>query len=69
MVLASKTPSTHGAERFHLPLSKMTDFDKVFWAALGTWCVYQIVQAVRCAYYVMFEPWVLEQDEDDETPT
>jgi len=42
----------------------MSEPNKVFWTLLGTWCVYQLIQAIRCAYYVMFEPWVVEQDED-----
>lgn len=44
----------------------MTQLDKLFWSGLGTWCVYQLVQALRCIYYVMFEPWVLEQEDDNE---
>jgi hypothetical protein len=43
----------------------MSEPSKVFWTLLGTWCVYQLIQALRCAYYVMFEPWVVEQDEEE----
>jgi len=44
----------------------VTPFDKLLYATLGSWCVYNLVQALRCVYYVLFEPWVLEEDEDEE---
>ena len=43
-----------------------TETSRFFWAALGTWCIYQIVQALRCLYYVMCEPWVLEQEDEED---
>ena len=43
----------------------MTGPDKLGWALLGTWCVYQMVQALRCLYYLLLEPWTLDEDEDE----
>lgn len=43
----------------------MIDPSKAAWACLGAWCVYQMVQATRCCYYIMFEPWVLEEEDED----
>lgn len=37
-----------------------------FWAGIGAWCVYQMVQALRCIYYVIFEPWVVEEEDEDD---
>lgn len=38
----------------------------IFWAGLGAWCVYQMVQALRCVYYLLFEPWVVEEEDEDD---
>ena len=41
------------------------DSKHLFWSGLGAWCIYQLLQALRCIYYIVFEPWVVEEDEDD----